>query len=90
MQITVEIDTDAVYIPAADATFMVHAERYEREPYSWGETRGSEVSAVCALRTLKIAGLILTKAQATALIGPEEVKRIEKQAEEKATAREAA
>lgn len=60
------------------AIFDVEVEEYPAEPYSWGESRGTETEIRATLKFAQLAHIKLTPE----MIGPEEVKRIERHVEE--------
>lgn len=66
-----------VYIEDVNFSFEVETEISWLEPYSWGESRGSETEiSNINITGVQIGGLVLTEDQATKMFGPEAIERI--------------
>jgi len=72
--ITIETDEGSIECPAE---FDVEGEEYIAEPYSWGESRGTELELSAELVSAQFGGLALTRDMVAKIIGGSALARIE-------------
>ena len=73
---TCDID-GLVYVERARCDFDVTTETYPAEPYSWGESRGTETNVEVRLVAVHLGGLRLTREQAVLAFGSDAVADLE-------------
>jgi hypothetical protein len=63
--------------------FEVEVEVCHLEPYSWGESRGTETEITAILNSVKLGGLALNRDQALLAFGEDAIERAENAAEDR-------
>ena len=79
---TIFLDTTEGYCECP-AIFDVESNTYFAEPYSWGQSRGTETEAKAELMTATFGGLTLDRSQCAAITGAEHLSSQEKQVAER-------
>jgi hypothetical protein len=78
------IDLDGlIYVEDVPCDFKIEITVSQLEPYSWGQSRGTEVEIEATLESLKLGGMTLTAKQAEEVFGPEAIARAEAVAEDR-------
>lgn len=78
------IDLDGlIYVEDVTCEFKIEITVSHLEPYSWGQSRGTEVEIEASLESLKLGGMTLTAAQAEQVFGAEAIARAEAVAEDR-------
>ena len=80
-QSTICLDTNEGYVECP-ATFDIESTQYAAEPYSWGQSRGTESEAKAELLTATFGGLTLDRSQCETITGAEHLSNQEKQVAE--------
>lgn len=81
-QTEIELDTDFGYLEGVPAVFDVDVETFPAEPYSWGESRGTETSVSARFISMQLNGLTLRENEAIAWLGRERINHLETWIEE--------
>lgn len=83
--ITLDLTDDvASWLTNIDVTFSIEIETCPREPYSWGQSRGTETTASVKVKSAKVNSLIISRAQLVAMTCEAAVARMEEAAAERA------
>lgn len=77
-----DLDGD-VYIEDADCAFDVEITTSPAEPYSWGQSRGTETEVSATLTGVTLGKLTLTRDQAVLMFGEDAIERAERAAEDR-------
>lgn len=78
------LDLDGlIYVEDAECEFDVEIEVSPAEPYSWGQSRGTETEITASLTAVKLGGLTITRDQAVLMFGADAIERAESVAEDR-------
>lgn len=81
-QTEIELDTDFGYLEGIPAVFEVDVDHYPAEPYSWGESRGTETEVSARFIYMQLNGLTLRENEVIAWLGREQITQLENWIEE--------
>lgn len=77
-----DLDGD-VYVEDVPCEFEIEIEVYPAEPYSWGQSRGTETDISAALTSVKLGGWKASREIAVQIFGAEAIERAESVAEDR-------
>lgn len=78
------LDLDGlIYVEDVPCEFDVEIEVSHLEPYSWGQSRGTETEITATLTAVKLGGLTITRDQAVLMFGADTIERAESVAEDR-------
>ncbi len=72
-----------IYVEDALCEFDVEIKEYEAEPYSWGQSRGTEVEISATLTAVKLGGWAAPREIAIKIFGEEAIGRAENVAQDR-------
>lgn len=75
---TYALDLDGlIYVEDTECEFDVEIDVYPAEPYSWGQSRGTETEITATMTAVKLGGLTITRDQAVQMFGADAIERAE-------------
>ena len=66
---SVTLDADTFYVEDVPARFVIDYDTYDREPFSWGQSRGSYVEGSAELVSVQLGGFTANRDAVAQMIG---------------------
>lgn len=78
------LDLDGlIYVEDAECEFEIEIDTYPAEPYSWGQSRGTETEITATLTAVKLDGWKASREIAVQMFGEDAIDRAEDTAEDR-------